>query len=367
MLMYFPQFKALCAAEDACHTLHNLYTLRGAKIRDASKWWKTLDLAIDLFGSETEVLFAQHNWPRWGNESVLTFLRNQRDGYKYLLDQTLRLANQGHTPNEIGEMVRFPPALARQWYLRGYYGTVSHNVKGIYQFYPGWYDGNPANLNPHPPADAGKRYVEYMGGAENVMRQARASFEKSDYRWVAEVLKHVVFAEPENQEARNLQADALEQLGYQAESGPWRSAYLMGAYELRNGLPERNTEPTANPDTIAAMTTEMMLDFTGMHLNSERAEGKTLRINWKQPDSDEAYALSVENSVFIYKKGKLFDKPDATITLPRTLFMALVGKRTALDEEVKAGRATVTGSVEQANSLFGLMDFFTAMFPIVTP
>lgn len=368
MLLYFPQFKALCAAEDATHTMHNLYTLRGAKVRDAAKWWRTLDEAVDLFADRSDIVFAQHHWPRWGKESVRTFLTAQRDSYKFLHDQTLRLANQGYTPVEISERLTLPPTLARQWHLRDYYGTISHNVKAVYQFYLGWYDGNPAHLYPLPPSEAGKRYVEFMGGTDAVLKKAQASFDKGDYRWVAEVMNHVVFADPENKKARALQADALEQLGYQAESGPWRNEYLMGARELREGIPQA-LNPTAigNTDTAAAMTTEMMLDFMSVHINAPRAEGKRVRVNWKQPNSEERYALTLENSVLLYKKNRSFETPDATLTLSRNSLMAVVTGRSTLDEERKNGRASVEGRAESVTELFGVLDSFDPMFPIVTP
>lgn len=368
MLLYFPQFKALCAAEDATHTLHNLYTLRGAKVRDAAKWWRTLDETVDLFADRSDIVFAQHHWPRWGKESVRAFLTAQRDGYKFLHDQTLRLANQGYTPLEISEQLALSPSLARQWHLRDYYGTVSHNVKAVYQFYLGWYDGNPAHLHPLPPSEAGARYVEFMGGTEAVIEKARASFAKGEYRWVAEVMNHVVFAAPDNKEARALQADALEQLGYQAESGPWRNEYLMGARELREGIPTA-LRPTAvgNADTAAAMTTEMMLDFMSVHLNAPRAEGKLLRINWKQPNSEERYTLTLENSVLLYKKDRSFEAPDATLTLSRNGLMAVVTGRSTMDEELKSGRAYVEGNAGSVTELFGVLDTFDPMFPIVTP
>ena len=366
ILMYFPQFKALCAAEDATHTLHNLYTLRGAQVRDANRWWRALDEALELFGDRTEIIFAQHHWPRWGNEDIKRYLADQRDGYKFLHDQTLRLINQGYTPREISEMVRLPKSLERLWHLRGYYGTVSHDVKAIYQYYMGWYDSHPSNLNPLPPTESARRYVEFMGGADEVVAKARKSFDQGDYRWVAEVLRQVVFASPDHAAARDLLADALEQLGYQAESGPWRDEYLTGAQELRDG-PARVTAGTDSPDVIGAMTTEMMLDFMSTRLDGERAEGLDLKINWRDSQTGERYALWLRNSVLIYKKGRQFPEARATLSISRLGLMALVTKTGRLDEEIKAGRATVEGDRESLNQLFGLMDTFERMFPIVTP
>ena len=367
MLMYFPQFKALCAAEDATHTMHNLYTLRGAQVRDANKWWKALDYSVDTFSDRTEVVFAQHHWPRWGREAARSFLTAQRNAYKYLHDQTLRLANHGHTPKEISEMLSLPATLANQWHLRDYYGTIKHNVKAVYQRYLGWYDGHPANLNPLPPVDAARRYVDYMGGSKALMVKARESFAKGEFRWVAEVLKHAVFADPEDVEARKLQADALEQLGYQAESGPWRNVYLMGAYELRHGIPARKARGTASQDTVAAMSSEMVLDYMAVRLKGPEAEDTTLRINWIQPDTDEVFAVSIEDAVLLYKKDKPFARPDAVLRLPRSRLAAVVSGQSTLEAESKAGHMEVEGNVGAVSKLFSLLDSFEMMFNIVTP
>ena len=366
MLMYFPQFKALCAAEDATHTLHNLYTLRGAQVRDANRWWQALDETLDRYGDKTDVIFAQHHWPRWGKKAIVSFLENQRDGYKFLHDQTLRLANQGYTPAEIGEMIKLPDTLAKQWYMRDYYGTVNHNVKAVYQYYLGWYDGNPSNLHPLPPVESAKRYVAYMGGPDELIRKAQASYQKGDYRWVAEVMKHAVFADPANVRARHLLADAYEQLGYQAESGPWRAVYLTGAQELRHGLPS-GVPGIVNPDMVKAMTPEMVLSFIGTHLNPEKAAGKSVNLNWKQPGSADVYVLSVENAVFHYKKGQPHRVPDATLTVSAPELMAIVGGQTTLDNAVQDGQAAVTGNRQKANAFFTMLDRFDLMFPIVTP
>ena len=368
MLMYFPQFKALCAAEDATHTLHNLYTLRGAQVRDANKWWKALDESIDRYADRTDVIFAQHHWPRWGKENVLAFLKQQRNAYKYLHDQTLRMANHGLTPKEISETLAFPPSLASQWHLRDYYGSVKHNVKAVYQRYLGWYDGHPADLNPLPPSEAGERYVEFMGGADTVIARAKEYYDKGEYRWVAEVLKHVVFTNPENIAARRLQADALEQLGYQAESAPWRNVYLTGARELREGVPYAPTaHSTASPDVINAMTPEMVLDYMAVRLNGPKADGKTMRINWKQPENGQVFALAVEDSVLLYKKDKPWPDADADLALSRVALTAVASGETDIDKELEAGRAFVEGNVALVREFFGLMDSFPVLFPTVTP
>lgn len=368
MLMYFPQFKALCAAEDATHTLHNLYTLRGAQVRDANKWWKALDESIDRYALRTDVIFAQHHWPLWGGEDVVRFLKQQRNAYKYLHDQTLRLANHGYTPAEISEMLEFPPSLATQWHLRDYYGSVKHNVKAVYQRYLGWYDGHPANLNPLPPQEAAKRYVEFIGGAEALLEKARESFKQGDYRWVAEVTKHAVFADPANTAARELQADALEQLGYQAESGPWRNVYLTGARELREGLPVlKNARSTASPDVIKAMSAEMVLEYMAVRLNAPKVEGKTLRITWEQPETGDIYALSVEDSVLLYKKTPTPPVADATLTASRADMASIVSGTASLDDLAASKRVFVTGKKAALDELLTALDVFPQLFPIVTP
>ncbi|TPQ39472.1 alkyl/aryl-sulfatase [Cupriavidus pinatubonensis] len=367
MLMYFPQWKALCAAEDATHNMHNLYTIRGAQVRDANQWWRALDETIDRFGGRTEVLFAQHHWPKWGQQNIVTYLGNQRDGYKYIHDQSLRLANQGFTPAEIGERVKLPPSLASQWDLRDYYGTVNHNAKAVYQRYLGWYDANPANLYPLPPEESARHYVQFMGGADKVIEQARASFARGEYRWVAEVMKQVVFADPSNQLARNLEADALEQLGYQTESATWRSAFLSGAQELRNGLSKDSGARTSSPDVLNAMTDTMLLDYLAIRLNGERAAGQKLAINWVQPDTAKRYALTVDNGVFRYKADAQHQNPQVTLSIPRMALMGVLAGQTTLSAEVQAGRARVDGDAGALRTWVGLMDKFDTNFAIVTP
>jgi alkyl sulfatase BDS1-like metallo-beta-lactamase superfamily hydrolase len=230
------------------------------------------------------MLIAQHHWPRWGHDRCIQFLKDQRDMYQYIHDQTLRLANKGYTMAEIGPMLKFPPSLARRWYARNYYGTVNHDAKAVYQKYLGWYDMNPAHLNPLPPVESAKNYVQYMGGAEEIMAKAREDFKRGEYRWVVQVMNQVVFADPHNQEARHLQADALEQLGYQAEAATWRNNYLTAAYELRNGVLPRPSS-FVNPDVMAAMTIPMFFDFMGVRLNGPKADGKAIVLNWDFTDT----------------------------------------------------------------------------------
>jgi alkyl sulfatase BDS1-like metallo-beta-lactamase superfamily hydrolase len=367
MLMYFPQWKALCAAEDATHVLHNIYTIRGAQVRDANRWWRALDETVDRFGHRTEILFAQHHWPKWGQQNIVGFLEDQRDAYKYIHDQSLRLANQGYNAAEIGEQLTLPPPLNSKWDLREYYGTVSHNAKGVYQRYLGWYDGNPANLHPLPQQEAGVRYVSYMGGADKVLEQARISYAQGEYRWVAEVLKHVVFADPSNRAARLLQADALEQLGYQTEAATWRSAYLMGARELRGGTQKERGTQTVSPDLLNAMTDTMFLDFLGIRLNGERAVGKNLKVNWVQPDTGRRYALSVENAVFHYKAERQHAGAPVTLTIARQKLIGILLGQTTFAAEVDSGRARVEGDPGALQAWLGMLDTFDPQFEIVVP
>ncbi|MGA9925253.1 MAG: alkyl sulfatase dimerization domain-containing protein [Isosphaeraceae bacterium] len=366
-LIHFPQLRALCAAEDATHTLHNLYTLRGAQVRDAKSWWKTLNESVVLFGGKTDVVFAQHQWPTWGQTKVLDYLRKQRDLYKYIHDQSLRLMNHGYTMLEIAEMAKLPGSLDREWYNRGYYGSVNHDAKAVYQRYLGWYDSNPANLHSLPPEEAAKKYVEFMGGPAAVIARARESFKKGEYRWVAQVMNHVVFADPENLQARELEAAALEQLGYQAENATWRNEYLMGAHELRHGVPTPIAMRLDSRDTLRAMTVELLLDYLGIRLNGPRAEGKTITMNWSFTDTGETYAVTLENAALTYTAGMQLPAADATITFRRaTLDRVLVGE-TTLDKEIEAGSIRIQGDRRKLAELLSLLDSFEPMFNIVTP
>ena len=369
MLMYYPQFKLLNTAEDATHTLHNLYTLRGAQVRDAAKWWKAIDTMQSAYGDKVEVVIAQHHWPKWGNKEINTYLEKQRDAYKYIHDQTLNLANKGYTMNEIAEMIKLPDVLEQEWSLRGYYGSVNHDAKAVYQRYLGWYDSNPANLNPLPPEEASKKYVEVMGGSKSIIKKAKEYYKKGEYRWVAELMNRVVFAEPDNQEAKNLAADALEQLGYQTENATWRNEYLMGAYELRNGkvkLPAGIGADT--PDTIRAMTVDMFLDYMGIRLNSEKSKNKSLVVNWNIPDTKSKYVITIENSVLVYRKVDSFkNSPDVTLTLSKEALNNVLTKQSTLDKEIQSGNAKVEGDTEKFKESLTFFDTFTPDFNIVTP
>jgi alkyl sulfatase BDS1-like metallo-beta-lactamase superfamily hydrolase len=367
MIIYFPQQRALCMAEDATHTLHNLYTLRGAQVRDAASWWKSLNMTIEMFGNKSDVVFAQHHWPIWGTENIVNFLSKQRDLYKYIHDQTLHLINQGYTLTEVGNQLKLPLSLSNEWYNRGYYGSVSQNAKAVYQRYLGWYDSNPAHLDPLSPVPASKLYVEFMGGADAVIHKAQKYYEKGKYRWVAEVMNHVVFSDPKNQTARHLEADAFEQLGYQTENATWRNEYLMGAYELRHGVPDATGTETASPDTLRAMPIEMYLDYMGIRLNSQKAAGKNIQINLNLIDKNQSYALEVVNSVLIYTPKKQFKNADADLYLNRNIFDELTLKQKNIMQAISDGDIKLTGSKQKLQDFMDLFDNFPPMFNIITP
>jgi len=366
MNIHLPDHRAMCAAENATHNLHNVVTLRGALVRDALVWSKYLDEMIELYAADTDVLFAQHHWPCWGGDRIVTFLSRQRDVYRYLHDQTLRLMNQGYTGIEIAEQLELPPALAQTWSCRGYYGSVSHNVKAIYQRYLGWFDGHPANLWPLPPQQRAPRYVEAMGGADSVVARGREAADAGEYRWAAELLTHVVFADPEHAEAARLQADVFEQLGYQAENSTWRNFYLMGAQELRGGI--RPLPATvATPELFGALTIEQIFDALGGRLDGPRASGAHLIINWTFTDVDEQWFIRVENATFGAVRGRHHDAGQVHLSMSRPVFDALVLRTIDAAEAFGDGRIAADGDVTKVLELFGLLDVVDPNFPIVTP
>ena len=365
-MFYLPQFKAFCAAEDATHTLHNLYTLRGAKVRDGLLWSKYLQEALDMFGDDMQVVFASHHWPTWGNEQCVAFLKTARDLYRYIHDQTLRMANSGLTPREIGDQLRLPQALGTQWQSRSYYGSVYHDAVAQYNLRLGFFDGVPANLHRHTPAASGQRYVAFMGGADNVLRQAKESFDKGDYRWVAEVVNHVVFADGSNTAAKNLLADAYEQLGYQSESGPWRNFYLTGALELRRGVTKLPVPNTASADTIRAMPVEMFFDYLGVRLNGDRAAGLALNFNLELTDSNEKYVLGVENSAIHYSKNRTIPNADASISITRAAMNDVMLGSATMEKQIMAGKAKLTGDPKKLTQFVSCLDTFEFWFNIVT-
>ena len=367
MHMFYPELRALNLAENATHNLHNVYPIRGAQVRDANAWAKYLNEARDRFGGEVDVTFAQHHWPVWGTARVLDFLGKQRDLYKFLHDQTVRLMNHGYKAVEIAERLTLPGSLAATWHVRGYYGTLSHNAKSVYQRYIGWYDANPANLNPLPPVERGRKYVEYMGGADAVIRRARDDFARGEYRFVAEALSHVVFADPANAEARQLGADALEQLGYAAESATWRNAYVLGALELRHGVPATVARAPVSPDIVQAMSVELFFDYLGVRLDGDKAEGRRIVINWVFSDLDRRYVMNLENCALTCLADRPSDAADATVTLERAALNRLVLREVAFADAVGQGLARIDGDAAKVADFFGLLDDFSLMFEVMEP
>ncbi|WP_425969226.1 alkyl/aryl-sulfatase [Aeromonas dhakensis] len=366
MNTWFPDSKALWMAENTTNTMHNILTLRGAQVRDALKWSSYLNETIETWGDQAQVKFQSHHWPRWGNASIVDYFKKQRDLYKYIHDQSVRLMNMGYTGEEISEKIALPPELNDFWPNRGYYGTLRHNSRAVYQRYMGWYSGNPSDLDNLPPEMVGPKYVEFMGGEQALLKKAKASFDKGEYRWVAEVLKHLVFANPNNQEGKLLLADALEQLGYQAESGPWRSVYLQGAYELRNGVPTAGGTVTASPDTIRAMSPSMLFDYLAVRINPEKAAGKKMVINMDFTDIGEKHTLSLENAVLNHTP-RYAAKPDVTLTLSKqTLDDIQLGQGT-LEQKIASGEIKVQGNQQTFSDFVGLLDKFNFWFNIVTP
>lgn len=368
MNVWLPQQKALLMAENVTATLHNLYTLRGAETRDPLGWSKYINEALHRFGDKAEVMFAVHNWPRWGHEDIVRTLEKQRDMYGYLNDQTLHLANNGVTINQIHERLKVPPELANEWFNRGYHGSVSHNVRAVVNKYLGYYDSNPATLNPLAPEDSAVKYVEFMGGADHLLQMAKASFDKGEYRWVVEVVNKLVFADPANQAARNLQADALEQLGYQAENAGWRNSYLMAAQELRNGVPkDLPSMKSGSPDALAAMDTGLLFDYLGVRLNAEKAEGEDFAINLVLPDKNEQYLLELNNSHLNNIKGVQSENAGQTVTIDRADLNRLMLKQVSPVRLVFEGKLKSSGNPLLLPKLFGMLEDFNFWFDIVTP
>lgn len=367
MLYYIKEKKALNTAEDSTHTLHNTYSLRGAKIREPLPWSKYLNEALKLWGEDVQVMYAMHHWPVWGNKEVKDQLSSQRDMYRYINDETLRLANKGYTMTEIAEQVKLPPSIANRFSNRGYYGSLNHNVKATYVLHLGWFIGNPATLWELPPDEQAKRYVDMMGGADAVLKKAKEYYDKGDYRWVAEVVNHVVFADPSNQAAKNLQADTLEQLGYQAESGPWRNFYLTGAQELRNGVQKLPTPDTASPDTVKAMDLDLFFDFLAMRLKGPEVGDKHITLNFDFTDLKQQYALEMVNGVLNHTEGMQAKNADAKVTLTRDTLNKLMLKETTLKDAVSSGAIKVDGAEAKLEELMSYMDNFDFWFPIVTP
>lgn len=361
MNFFFPQLGALCMAENcSCH-MHNLYTPRGAQVRDARAWSRYIEEARQIWGAEAQVLFASHHWPRWGSAEIDRFLRQQRDMYRYVHDQSLRLANHGLVASEIAEVLELPPSLAREWHTRGYYGTLSHNAKAVYQKYLGWFDGNPAHLHQLPPEEAGARYVALAGGAEALLQKAREAFTAGDYRWVAELVNHLVFADPGNAAARELQADTLEQLGYRAESGPWRDFYLTGAMELRNPRPPSPQPRQGSTGQLRTLSARDLVDSLTVRLNGPAAGEASIALTLAFSDG-ESFDVWVENAVLHFAPGA----SHALVELDRATLIDLVTGNIELQALRDDGRIAGDGTAELGR-LLPLLDRFDFWFNIVLP
>jgi alkyl sulfatase BDS1-like metallo-beta-lactamase superfamily hydrolase len=363
---YLPDKKAFCGAELVSRNMHNIYTLRGAKVRDALKWSNYIDEAIELFG-EAEIYFASHHWPLWGNSEIIDFLEKQRDTYKYIHDQTVRMANAGMTPREIAEAIELPESLRTAFASRGYYGTRKHNAKAVYQWYFGWYDGNPANLDPLPPEEAGKKYVAFMGGAAAVLEKAQSAYDRGEYRWVAQVLNHLMFAEPDNSAGRVLLAKTYDQLGYQAESGPWRDEFLSAAYELRHGTPRKGTDLSDALDLLRQIPLPRFFDSMAARIDGPQADGKNMTVNVVFTDRDESYVLELGNAILHHRREAPRSDANATIRLTHEFFLKMLIGRVNLREIVFSDDLDVDGSRVDLLSFLMLLEISDARFNIVTP
>jgi alkyl sulfatase BDS1-like metallo-beta-lactamase superfamily hydrolase len=343
MNTWLPDKKALWVAENCTGTLHNLYTLRGAQIRDGSAWAKYICETIALYGAEAEVTFQSHNWPHWGNEVLNEYLENTAAVYQYINDKTLEYINQGYTSDEISNMIELPKEHAKNWYTRQYYGTVAHNSKAVYQKYMGWYDANPVNLNPLTPSESAKKWVEYLGDTDRVLEMAKADYDKGEYQWVAEITNVIVYAEPDNTAARLLCADALEQLGYQAESGTWRNAYLTAAYELRD-LREPDGEISIQSGVMLAnISADNIFDYIGIALDKEAMADKDITVNVVLTDLNRQYMLKFKNGVLLKYEGTLSDEADVTIKTVRKALLLMMGG----SFEQFSEKAVIEGDKEQ--------------------
>ncbi|MFL6817735.1 MAG: alkyl/aryl-sulfatase [Bradyrhizobium sp.] len=367
MHFFVERYKLLNLAENCTHNFHNLLPFRGADVRDALAWSKYLGEALQMWGGKADAMCGQHHWPVWGTERIETMIRQQRDLYKFAHDQTIRLMNHGLTATEIAETITLPASLEGAWHARGYYGHIRHNVKAIYQKYLGWYDANPVHLDPLPPIESGKKYVQYMGGAAALLERANKDFANGEFRFVAQAVSHLVFADPDNQAARALLADTFEQLGYAAESATWRNAYLFGAQELRQGMPKTSPRPPMPRETLAALRTGQLWDVLGVRLNGPKAEGKHIVLNWNFTDTNESFVLTLQNCALTYLEHAQSPAADASFTLPRSVLDEVIAKQTSFPEAVAGGRITFTGNAMRLAELMALMDEFPRMFEIVEP
>lgn len=360
-----PEFKAFGGAEVMGHTLHNLYTLRGAKVRDALKWAGYLDESL-AHAADAEVVFNQHHWPVWGKDRIRDFIVKQRDTYKYIHDQTVRQMNAGLTAPEIAENLQLPKSLQDHLNVRGYYGTVRHNVKAVYQHYLGWFDAHPANLDALPPVEAGKRYVALAGGADKVVAAAQQAYDAGEFRWAAEVLKHAVYADPKNQQASELMARAFEQMGYLAESAPWRNFYLTGALELRAGPPEKGVSLGMLVDMLQHTPIERFLERMAASIDGAKAAGMKLRINLVFSDLNESYVLDLENAVLHHRKASPAADANATLTLTKAFFLQMMTGQAGAKDLLLSDQTRIDGSKLDLGRFFALIEKTPGTFAIVT-
>jgi len=367
MHIYMPELKVLNMAENSVHTFHNLLPFRGAQVRNTLDWSYYLGEALQLWGGEATTLIGQHHWPTWGADNIVEFLKIQRDLYKHVHDQTLRLLNKGLTSIEIAEQLKLPKSIDESWFVRGYYGSLSHNVKAIYQLYLGWYDAVPAHLNPLTPVEQGRKMVEYMGGPDAVVAKAQIDFDKGEFRWVAQILNHVVFADACFKPARALLADTYEQLGYMAECATWRNAYLKGAQELRQGVPAMPNARPMDVGMMKALHTDQIFGMLGTRVDPQAAEGLHLVINLTFTDRKEEMVLNLENSTLTYMGGRLEVDAHLSLVLTRSTFDQVLAKKLAFPDAVASGDITFTGDITKFGQLFALFEEQNAAFAIVEP
>lgn len=367
MNTYFPKDKAFWAAENVIGTMHNVYTLRGAAARDALAWSKFINEMVYGYGQQAEIIFASHSWPRWGNEDIQTYLKKQRDMYAYLHNETLHLANQGVTINEIHNEINVPDSLQHEWYNRGYHGSYKHNAQGIMNKYLGYFDMNPANLDRLSPADSAPKYVAAMGGEKQVMTLAQEAHDKGEYRWGAELLNKLVFAQPNYIPAKRLLANIYEQMGYQAESAGWRNTYLTGAKELRDGVLPTSNITRPGPSFLQAMDTGLLFDYLAVKVNAKRAESDAFKINFTFTDEGREYLVELSNATLTNIEGVTVQDADLSLTISREDWTLVILKQVALRDLLASGKASFAGDIRILNQLFSLMDEFPFWFNIVTP
>ena len=365
-MFYLPKWKAFCQAEIINRTLHNMYTPRGAKVRDGKLWSQYIDEAIYSYGDKTDVSFGSHHWPTWGQDDIIEFWEGQRDLYRYIHDRTLFLANQGYTMHEIPELMNLPDGIAKSFYNRDYYGTVSHNSKAQYQLYFGYFDGNPANLDPLGPVETGQKFVDYMGGAESVIEKARADYERGEFRFAATALNHVVFAQPDNQEAADLLADIYTQMGYMAESGSWRNFYLTGAQELRGGIAKLPTPNTSSPDMLKALPLDLFFDLLAVRLNGPKAAKKDRKLNFVVTDTGEKALLIISNGTLHHRMDQS-DDDAPSFNISSSGLIALNAKQKTTAQLMKDGEISIDGSKLAVKGFFDLIEEPEYWFEIVRP